>query len=681
MRAQLHVHGDLARGLGFATLAPMPARQPTSKGPTRPSVLSPTDRAPARAPSLVRRRALALIAAAALSVACGSDEPVAPEPAAPVDAPAFAAPHASAPTDVGAACVDCHADIVAAYSGSGMARAMGLPTAAELDGLTQLAPAASPAGVAYGIYRTPDGAAYTVGETSASDPAHALGAQLVRAIGAGIRDRSFAVRHGQGLAFAPVEVLTDREAGGTRTLALAPGETIEPGTRFDFALTGECLGCHTSAPLPERYPMHHFAPHELPTTGVDCAGCHGTAAELDAHVAFQSDVRATGGDPLLRVGELPRNARMSICAACHLQGDARIVLRDDSLGRLAIGADVTAERATFVARMPSTDVGFVSQTERLVLSACYTASDMDCTTCHDPHQPLQRADGVRTRAQELARRACLDCHAVEACVRPADMPLPSHALGDEALDCVTCHMPRTPVFDVDHVTIHDHFVRRTPESGVRVVERGPLRFPESPDGDWKRFHWPDQATPSKGDALGLWMMALTAIGERAAAAELVDAPPGTEATELAMYHHVRGTLLESLGRPEDARDAYRAALDRDPDLGPAATNLGLLLGQLGAPVAGVEMLDGLLASAPTAEGALRNRALLRRQLGDFAGFRADLERAYAIAPSADLARALAASFARDEPQAHPQKAAQFARDAEALDPAPSAGPGSTRGDR
>ena len=661
----------------------MPARPPVNPSPVPTSSTTWSRVKVGRGPTIGCDRprnflTLSLLALAALLTGFGSDPP---EPPAPPTAPAFALPHTAPPAEIGAACVDCHADIVASYANSGMARAMGVATPEELDGLTQLAPAESPAGVAYGIYRTPDGAAYTVGETSADDPMHALGAQLVRAIGAGIRDRSFAVRHGHGLAFAPVEVLTDREAGGTRTLALAPGESIEPGTRFNFALTGECLGCHTSTPLPERYPMHHFAPQELPTTGVDCAGCHGTAAQLEAHVTYQEDVSATGNDPLLRVAELPRNERMSICAACHLQGDARIVLRNESLGRLAIGADVTAERATFVARVPTTDVGFVSQTERLVLSACYTASEMDCTTCHAPHQPLQRADGVRTRAQDLARRACLDCHAVESCVRPADTPLPSHALGDEALDCVTCHMPRTPVFDVDHVTIQDHFIRRTPDSGERVVERGPLRFPESPDGDWKRFHWPDQTAPASADALGLRMMALTAIGERTAAAELVDASPGAEASELAMYHHVRGTLLEALGRPEEARDAYREALDRDPDLGPAATNLGLLLGQLGAPVAVVEVLDDLLASAPTAEGALRNRALLRRQLGDLAGLRADLEHAYAIAPSADLARALAASYAREEPRSNPEKAAQFARDAEALDPAPSQGPSPIEGGR
>lgn len=615
----------------------------------------------------LRRAALPGLALLVALAACGADEP-APATTAP-QAAAVAAPFVTT-APIEARCAECHADIAESYARSAMARAFGVPSSQELAALTSLPPAESASGFHYGLFGTPDGSSFVLGETQANNPDHRFGAEIERAIGAGVRDRSFAVRHGVGLYFAPAEVLTDRAGQGERYLALAPGESIRPGMRFGQPITDECLACHTSAPVPARYPMHHINPKLLPETGIGCAGCHGTETTLDDHITHQADSLAggpgLGTDPLLELGALDRNARMSICAACHLQGDARVVLSNQSLGRHVIGADLTAERATFVARQATTDVGFVSQTERLVLSACYLASDMDCTTCHDPHQPLQANTAALTRAQELTRRACLDCHAIESCVRPADTPLPSHALGDEALDCVTCHMPLTNTFDVADVTIHDHFVRRAREAGVRVVEPGPLRFPESPTGDWKRFRFPGQPEPAT--APGLRMMALTAIGLRTQAATLVDAPPGPDAQGLAMYHHVRATLLEGQGRTDEAQAAYERALELDPELGVATTNLGLLLGQQGDPDAGIALLDALLERAPSAEGALRNRALLQRQRGNYAAFRSDLERAFSLAPSGALARTLSASYAAAEPTPDPQRASRYAQLADQLDP-------------
>lgn len=607
----------------------------------------------------------------ALLGACSSEAPPAPPGTAQAQPGATLAPAFRTTAPVDERCAACHAELAEAYAGSAMARALGVPTAAELDALAGLAPAESGAGFAYGVFKTPDGKGHVVGETLVARGGHAFGAEIVRAIGAGVRDRSLAVRHGAGLYFAPAEVLTDREGAGERYLAPAPGESMHPGTRFTFAITDECLGCHTSEPLDVPYPMHHIAPQKLPVNGIGCAGCHGDEGALDAHVAFQEAALAgepVGSEPLLDLAALGRTERMSICAACHLQGDARVVLKNQSLGRHTIGADLGAERATFVGRVATADVGFVSQTERLVLSACYLESDMDCATCHDPHRPLQDVTAKLTRNQELTRRACLDCHATEACNRPVDTPLPSHALGQEALDCVTCHMPRVEPFDVDGVTIHDHFVRRTAAAGVAPATGLPLRFPESPSGDWKRFRFPGQAQTPKGDELGLWMMALTAIGQRTQAAAHVDAPPGAEAEGLAMYHHVRATLLEELGRVDDARAAYERALALDPQLGPATVNLALLHIAADEAPAALGLLDALLAKHPTADGALRNRALAKQALGDLAGAQADLERAFQITPSGELARVLGSWFGAAGPNPDMGRAEMYARLAEELDP-------------
>ena len=56
---------------------------------------------------------------------------------------------------------------------------------------------------------------------------------------------------------------------------------------------------------------------------------------------------------------------------------------------------------------------------------------------------------------------------------------------------------------------------------------------------------------------------------------------------------------------------------------------------------GITRLDELLERHPQAEGAWRNRGLLKNSLGDVRGLASDLETAQAILPRAELARALA----------------------------------------
>ena len=62
---------------------------------------------------------------------------------------------------------------------------------------------------------------------------------------------------------------------------------------------------------------------------------------------------------------------------------------------------------------------------------------------------------------------------------------------------------------------------------------------------------------------------------------------------------------------------------------------------MGRPAEGIAQLDAILERHPFAEGALRNRGLLKNALGDVRGLASDLEAAQAILPRAELARALA----------------------------------------
>jgi len=530
----------------------------------------------------------------------------------------------------GESCGDCHEAIVEDWRATPMARALGPVVPEELEGLRSVVDAA---GYRY-AFEVVDGVPYIV-ETRDDRPEHRFAAPLAFAIGAGVVDRSYVARLGSFDWFAPLEVVATGEG---RFAALAPGHEVQPGSRFEVGITNECLGCHTDALPPERFPLNVAPPDHWEPRGLSCRSCHGAA---EAHANWQyADLAGEspeGRDPILRAETLTRTERMSICAACHLQGDARIALGPDAVGPPPPGVDVLERRALFVAREPSQDVGFVSQTERLVLSECYLRSDaMTCGTCHDPHRALSDE-----RERRRVRDACRACHPdggphastradeASACSR---MPAPADG------DCASCHMRVTGVFDVAEVEIHDHFIRTDPGPPSRP---GELRFPESAEGDWRRFRWPGEPAPEHVDDPGLWMMALNHGGHLDRAVELVDDEPGPTVALLPMYHHVRGSLLERAGRTSDAIAAYARALELDPRLAASAINLGLLLGSEGRIDRGRAHLDRVLERFPRAVGAPRNRAALAYMQGDAEGFERDLVRAFETQPTGELAQLIA----------------------------------------
>jgi hypothetical protein len=261
---------------------------------------------------------------------------------------------------------------------------------------------------------------------------------------------------------------------------------------------------------------------------------------------------------------------------------------------------------------------------------------MSCESCHDAHATARGASGAAERAR--VRAACSTCHATPGggCALPA--------AERAARDCVECHMPLRGTFDVAGVEIHDHWIRARPEPAAPAK---PLRLLESAGGPLALFAWPDRPPQPHAADPGLWMMAEAKAGRVASALERAREPPGPAAKSLAMYHHVRAGLLERAGTAEDleeARLAYKRALVLDRRAGEAATNLGLLLGRLGRPEEGRAVLSSLLAWAPLAEGALRNRAVLALQLGDRAAALADLEAAFALRPQSSVADVLAGAY-------------------------------------
>jgi hypothetical protein len=549
-----------------------------------------------------------------------------------------------APALPGEGCIDCHGDLVRSYRATGMARATDSIRADELEGL---APVTDAAGWSYRFEQGADG--WRIAESFRGEPA--IAADLEFAIGAGLMDRAYAARVGELSWFAPIEVHANpggsANGPGARHAELAPGHAMRAGTRFTLPIAEECLACHTDRLPPRAFPLN-LLPAHWPATGVSCATCHENSeaherwrsapARRDGGSAQDSTTR-DGADPIRTASRAGRIESLSLCARCHLQGDATFLLEPRARGIVAPGSDLLAKRAVFVAAKPTDEIGFVSHVERLVLSKCFTASSgendegaksreaMTCLTCHNPHR-----SSFDPKEREAVRDACKKCHG------PSEHPCALPAAKRASASCVDCHMRTTGVFDVASVQIHDHWIRRDAPKPSTPAQ---LRAKETIDGSLTLFAWPGAPKPAYADDSGLWMMAYRSIGRADLAMPFVAREPGAVASALPTYHHLRGSLLEEAGRLEEARATYAHALEIDPNATETAVNLGLLLGQLGKPREGIAVLDAAIAKHPKAANALRNRALLHLKLGKLDRFAADLESAFAIAPDAALARSLA----------------------------------------
>lgn len=528
---------------------------------------------------------------------------------------------------IGTRCLTCHADVTLSYRATGMAQAVGPLRPGELANL----PAVVDANTGWSYQFEEDRSGARIAERWKGTTVRA--APISFAIGAGLMDRSYVAHVGELQWFAPLEVVSAKSG---RMPALAPGHSIRPGLRFTNPIAEECLACHTDQ-LPARtYPLNlRPAAGTWRPEGISCAACHGN---VDAHATYQET--GTGAEAIYVPSRVNPIASVSLCARCHLQGDGSLLLEPGARGIVPPGGDMLGRRAVFVAADPTDEIGFVSQVERLVLSRCFTASlapgrtPLTCVTCHNPHR-----SGFDAVERAVVRSKCTECHA-SATATTTECSLAPDRRGGK--DCVECHMRRTPPFDVASVEIHDHWIRKTagPPSRISAV-----RTKEAKDGRLAVFSWPGRAPPSYADDPGLWMMALTSFGRRDLALPFADRGPGPAAARLPTYYHLRGSLLEEAKRFDDARVAYERALALDPGQVETAVNLGSLLGRLGRAPSGIALLDNVLRTYPQAEGALRNRAVLRYLRGDVAGFVADLEEAFAILPQVTVARTLAQFYA------------------------------------
>lgn len=251
-----------------------------------------------------------------------------------------------------------------------------------------------------------------------------LSIPLLWAYGTGVVGQAFVFRvngtyYEAEAAYYPVEGKLSLVAGLDETVPQNPAAAF--GLPLSSSAAEQCISCHTTAAVTSgQLDVEHM------TAGVSCEACHGPGAR---HVAAMRAL-ARGAKPaqdfIFNPAKLSPVNLEDYCGACH---------RSSLL--------VTAEGLHGLDNVHY-------EPYRLEMSKCWIMTNkITCTTCHDPHKPLDRnfAD---------YDSACLSCHLQ----RPGRLTAshPGRPCPVATHDCATCHMPKCRLPRAPFM-MTDHFIR------------------------------------------------------------------------------------------------------------------------------------------------------------------------------------------------------------------------------
>jgi predicted CXXCH cytochrome family protein len=346
-------------------------------------------------------------------------------------------------------CAGCHADIAKSYRQTGMGRSFYRPASAN---------AVEDYAKRNQFYHRPSGHYYTMTARDGQwyqrrhqigfdgKESNALEKRVDYVIGSGNHARSYLHRAADGRLFE-MPVSWYSEDGGY--WAMSPGYDRPNQQDFRRPIAFGCMFCHNAYPDPPPAAEGVF-PAALPE-GIDCQRCHGPGgahAETAGRKASPEAIRRAIVNP----ARLPRERQLDICMQCHLEPTSsplpNVVARfehgpfDFRPGEALTDYFVFFDRAPAQAKDDHFEIAHAGY--RLRQSKCFQASQMTCSTCHNPHD-------VPRGAQATARydAACRQCHTA------------AHPAGVSASgNCASCHMPRRRTDDAVHVVMTDHYIQR-----------------------------------------------------------------------------------------------------------------------------------------------------------------------------------------------------------------------------
>jgi len=336
-----------------------------------------------------------------------------------------------------AVCGSCHQEIARNFRQTGMGRSVYRPTAQNTveDYRDHNTVEHAPSGRHYTMTER-DGKFYQrraqIGFDGKEDNAVETEADFV--IGSGNHARTYLHRRSDG-KFVELPVSWYAEKGGH--WAMSPGYDRADQKDFRRVVPEGCLFCH-SAKADEP-------------AAIDCQRCHGPGS---AHVTAASSGKATTEiirRAIVNPARLNRDRQLEVCMQCHLETTSRYVPNairryDRTPFSYRPGQPLGDYTIYFDHGDADRDDRFeiAHAAYRLRKSACFRASQMTCTTCHNPHQTLRGKQAV-----EHYKAVCLTCHA--AAHRAEKLA---------SANCLECHMPKRRAQDAVHVVMTDHYIQR-----------------------------------------------------------------------------------------------------------------------------------------------------------------------------------------------------------------------------
>lgn len=220
-------------------------------------------------------------------------------------------------------------------------------------------------------------------------------------------------------------------------LDFPPGFENGYNSRFSRKIGLECMSCHNA--MPDFVMGSENKYNDIPK-GIDCERCHGPG-ELHVQRMMKGDVVDTSQHidySIVNPKKLSLEAQFQICMRCHLQGNT-VLSEGKSFLDFKPGMELSDVMSVFVPRYEDDNTFIMaSHVDRFKQSACFTNSEMNCITCHNPHH------SVKKESPNFFNNKCLSCH--DDCKDEFR----------EGNNCVECHMPSSSTIDIPHVSIHDH---------------------------------------------------------------------------------------------------------------------------------------------------------------------------------------------------------------------------------
>lgn len=280
--------------------------------------------------------------------------------------------------------------------------------------------------------------------------------EIAYTVGAGEVGKSYLVAKGDAFFVSPISFYT-RINGWD----LSPGYDRSLFKGFARPAVELCVDCHTGQPrfVPGR--PDHFQEPAFRSLSISCERCHGPGAIHVQQRKAGAPLKGSSDYSIVNPATMPAEVRDDVCAQCHFLGDARVLRPGKGYLDFRPGTPLDKNVAIFSvpAKVKATRFFALSQFEQLKLSRCAIASKgrMGCITCHDPHVELHGAE-----AAQSFRERCLTCHTVDSC--RASMAKRQTTSPPDS--CVTCHMPKQQIENMNHGAATDHRILRDPSEDV-----------------------------------------------------------------------------------------------------------------------------------------------------------------------------------------------------------------------